>query len=469
MKKYISICVLLFSSFYAIGQTSQDRAKAFYQEAVRLFEKKDYSKVLEYCQRVTDELKTTNARIELLRIKSYYELGEIEETKRALSTFSDLPSELSLKQEALSYLNKIERSEKTMLEQEISLQRLLEVNRLEKEGKLTEEERRRKEAEAKSYQAAMSGDLTAIRQFLKDYPTHNERQHVLDVLANEEQRTYDNAILQDEIGGYENYLTLFNDGKHKNVVVKALYEARESEASDQVLRDNSVAGCEKYLEAYPTGKNKEAVLKLYAEILHKEGQQASSIKDYKKVEELYGKYKSIFPSGGHIKSAQMKYDEAIRKIKRAEVIASRSDKTYFMINYATNKSAGLEVGKLKISHNPSVYWGLNYGFTLPGFSSLEELESLDDYAGDGTLKTGFFTSSFGLTMNISYPLWGYAGIGVRYQTYEDGTDSYKIAGQNSWQFFPEFGLKGRIARSLILKAGIQLIKDKPAFQIGIGF
>lgn len=69
----------------------------------------------------------------------------------------------------------------------------------------------------------------------------------------------------------------------------------------------------------------------------------------------------------------------------------------------------------------------------------------------------------------TYPLWAYAGAGVKYQTYEDGTDSYKLAGEKPWQVYPEFGLKARLGKVVILKVGVQLIKDKPAFQVGIGF
>lgn len=116
-----------------------------------------------------------------------------------------------------------------------------------------------------------------------------------------------------------------------------------------------------------------------------------------------------------------------------------------------------------------MYWGLNYGFSLPGFSSLIELETLEDYSGDDELKKSFASSSLGFTMMITYPLWAYAGAGVKYQTYEDGTDSYKLAGEKPWQIYPEFGLKGRLGKVVILKVGVQLIKDKPAFQLGIGF
>src|SRR5690606_32230441 len=99
-----------------------------------------------------------------------------------------------------------------------------------------------------------------------------------------------------------------------------------------------------------------------------------------------------------------------------------------------------------------------------------ELESVGDYNGDGNLKAGLVSASFGFNMKITYPLWVYAGAGVKYQVFVDGSStSYKVKGEDEWQVFPEFGLKIKLGKEISLKAEVQLYKNKPAFQFGIGF
>src|SRR5690606_29174729 len=120
MKKLIHTFILLFAFTMAQAQTADDKAKAYYQEAQKAFESRNYQETIDYCKQVTDLLKTTNARIELLRIKSYYELEEFDKLKTSLHTFSDLPSNAELKTEALEYLVKVEKIEKDAEEKRLA-------------------------------------------------------------------------------------------------------------------------------------------------------------------------------------------------------------------------------------------------------------------------------------------------------------------------------------------------------------
>ena len=131
----------------------------------------------------------------------------------------------------------------------------------------------------------------------------------------------------------------------------------------------------------------------------------------------------------------------------------------------------LPFGKLKKSYKLSVYGALYYGFRFPiEEDEIIELESVNDYQGEGTLKAGLLSASLGFNMKITYPLWFYAGGGVKYQVYVDGSStSYKIIGEKEWQFFPEFGLRTKLGKTISLKAGVQVFKNKPAFVFGLGF
>lgn len=147
MKKILYTFILFFVFTMVQAQTVDDKAKAYYQEAQKAFESRNYKQVIDYCKQVTDVLKTTNARIELLRIKSYFELGEYDKVKATIKTFTNLQASADLKNEALEYLVKLEKAEKEAEEKRLAEQRRLEQDRVAKEQKLAEEKRLKEEAE----------------------------------------------------------------------------------------------------------------------------------------------------------------------------------------------------------------------------------------------------------------------------------------------------------------------------------
>lgn len=458
MKKILHIFILLFAFTMAQAQTTDDKAKAYYQEAQKAFESRNYKQTIDYCKQVTDLLKTTNARIELLRVKSYYELGEYDKVKASIKTFTNLQASAELKNEALEYLVKVEKAEKAAEEKRLAEQRRLEQERIAKEQKLAEERRQKEEAEAKSYTEAMRGDISAIRTFIKDYPNHQEKQNILDLLDAKEEQAYNNALVKNEVWVYENYLKEFYDGKNKTEINKRLNIVREIHAYEEVVRNKSVDECENYLLNYRNGENIAEVLTVYEQVLNAEAEQAMLTKEYTKAKSLYEKYKIQFPTGNSIKTVETNYNEAQRKIKKSEVLANRHDVTYFMVNYTLNGSIGIEFGKLNNSYRPSVYGGMHYGFKVPikDFGVV-----VDDYQGDDPIKVGILSYSLGLTMKITHPLWIYAGADVSLFIANDYTDDEVLV-------YPEFGLKTIIGKKMVLKAGMQMLKNTNVYQFGLG-
>lgn len=113
-----TIVFLSFGIQLLYAQSADDRAKAYYFEAATSFEKKDYSKTIDYCQQVEDILGDSNARVEALRIKSYYELGDTQQAQKALSRFSTYDSDETLNREILTYLVRIEEAERERISKE---------------------------------------------------------------------------------------------------------------------------------------------------------------------------------------------------------------------------------------------------------------------------------------------------------------------------------------------------------------
>jgi len=471
--KTILLTIFIAINNFAFAQNDL-KAHIEFGKAETAFQDRNYQTALEHITENEKLLGIYSGKVSFLKIQILKELADFRSLDDTY--LADLTKEVN------KYMNYADKNPSKVpieklttvydLEQRIKENRAdLEQERIAKEKKLAEEKRLKEQAEAKSYADAMSGNVSAIRRFLKDYPNHHGKPNALDLLDTKEEEAYHNAITKDDVWVYENYLDVFYDGKHKTTISNELNKLKERKAYDEVVRANSAEKCETYLGTYRNGENKTEVLKIYEEILYKESQQAMLDKDYKKAELLSEKYINTFPQDSNIKTMQQSYDKAQQKIKKQEIIAKRNDKKYFMLNYATNESAGIEVGKINNSYKLSVYGALNYGFRLPIEEyDIIELESVNDYQGDGSLKAGLVSASFGFNMKITYPLWVYAGGGVKYQVYVDSSStSYKIIGEDEWQFFPEFGLRTRLGKTISLKAGVQLFKNKPAFVFGIGF
>lgn len=475
MKKLIYTFLLLFAFTVAHAQTDDDKAKAYYQEAVKAFDNRNYQQTLDYCDQIIDLLKKTNARVEILKIKSYYALGATENAKQALRKFSDLPAEPNLIDEALSYVAKIQNDEKKEKEKIKKEKRLAEEQRIELE-KRTEEANRKKElAKTTLFNKAMTGEISSIRQFLKEYPTDYRKPQVMNILENQEEIAFFEAVEQNKISVYERYLTQFYDGKYIQVIKESLFLAQEVEAFKNINTNPSIDLFDKYLSTYPNGENRMEILRIYEEYLSNSGEEAITAKNYEKAELFYGTYIKNFPEGTNIIYAKKKYELAKRKLEKQVIIANRTDKEYFMINYGTNNSIGLGLGRLNTSHRLSTYATLNVDSKFNVFNMTftpDDIEKLEDYEGTNALEPGFLTFSFGLNCTVAYPLALYLGGGIRYKEYVDNDNndySYKLKDEKPLKFFPEAGLKAVLGKFLVLKLGVQFIGDETSLQLGLGF
>lgn len=461
--KTILLTIFIAINNFAFAQNDL-KAHVEFDKAETAFQDRNYQTALKHITENEKLLGVYSGKVSFLKIQVLEELADF---RRLDDTYlADLIKEVD---KYMNYSNKnpskvpIEKLTTVYdLEQRIEENRAaLEQERIAKEQRLAEEERQREEAEAKSYTDAMSGNVSAIRRFLKDYPNHHGKSSVLDLFAIKEEEAYKNAIEKADIYGYEHYLRNFYDGQHKQLITTELNKAKELKAYEQVLREKSVIECESYLHTYTNGANKAEVLTVYEQVLNTEAQQAMLAKDYTKAKGLYEKYKIQFPNGSSIKTVETNYNEAQRKMKKAEVLANREDVPYFMVNYALNASIGLEFGKLNNSYKPSVYGGMYYGFKR----SMEKYGLV--YEGDGdveNLKVSFVSWNFGLTLKIIHPLWAYAGGAFRWGIVP--SDFYYV--DDDFDFYPEFGLKTLIEKKVVLKAGTQILKNENVYQFGVG-
>ena len=119
MSRSILFIFLLLSIHATVwAQSDNDRAKAYYYEAATEYEKTNYRTCLEYCDRVEEILGTSNARVEVLRIKAYFELGEMAEAQKSMNRLSTFPADEALTSEVLPLIVRIEEAERERIRKE---------------------------------------------------------------------------------------------------------------------------------------------------------------------------------------------------------------------------------------------------------------------------------------------------------------------------------------------------------------
>lgn len=118
MQRLVFFAVCWFSALTIHAQNNDTRAKAYYFEAVSAFGNGDYEQVLNYCATVVEILGTSNARIEALRVKTYYEMGDTAGAFAALNQFSAHEADETLRSEILPYIVKIEEAERERIRNE---------------------------------------------------------------------------------------------------------------------------------------------------------------------------------------------------------------------------------------------------------------------------------------------------------------------------------------------------------------
>ncbi len=163
MKKILVLIALLTVAVTSYSQSNNDKALAYYKEAMRLFKAGSYSKTIEYLNLTEDMLSSTNPRILNLKVKTYFAAENYVKAQQCLEEFLKFSenTDAKMKEETLSYIVKIENAinaEAARIERE----RIAEARRKEKERL---EEIRRKETE----EAAQLAERLKRNNFKKRY------------------------------------------------------------------------------------------------------------------------------------------------------------------------------------------------------------------------------------------------------------------------------------------------------------
>tara|TARA_R110000796_G_scaffold71409_2_gene161979 strand:+ start:34246 stop:35607 length:1362 start_codon:yes stop_codon:yes gene_type:complete len=110
--KHLVLTLFILTSFLNIGysQTTNDKAKAYYLEAVKAYDNNNFSRAISNLIEVEKTLGSTNARVLHLKVKAYYAKGDYSNAKASLDQFSNYSDSAAenIKSEVYSYIVKVD-------------------------------------------------------------------------------------------------------------------------------------------------------------------------------------------------------------------------------------------------------------------------------------------------------------------------------------------------------------------------
>lgn len=445
-KSFIVILFLMLCN-YSFGQNLV-LAKAYYTKAREAFENSNYQQTIEYLNDAKTEFGKTNPDIIYLEIQSRFNLDKKDTIIETLSK---------------EFIETADKKDKEKI-QKVSLMAVEHREALEAAIKKEED----------AYQNALnSPSVEVIRSFLKQYPANPKNEALNNLLIQKEEETYKEAITADQVGKYETYQQKFPNGKYKDEVAQKLAVAKEKAAYDLIVNNKDASTAQRYLSQYPDGKYKNEAKDILEEILFREGNEYFENDDLTNAKYKFDTYKESLPEGKNRLEVDKKLAQIEKKMNKQATVDNRTTANYFMLTGTTTEAFGFEFGRVSLK-GLSTYFNMAGNadvFSLKMGEAVAEIESLDDAPDD--YKNPFLTASFGFTFKIAYPVWFYVGGGVRYQEFfaEDENDEvvlFEVKEEKNFSFFPEAGLKLKIGKAIVLKAGTQYMDEEFSYQFGIG-
>lgn len=334
--------------------------------------------------------------------------------------------------------------------------------------------------EEASWQSAKSrSSSAAYYEYLDKYPRGKYAEEARSQVAAWDKAAYENAIEKGTASALEYYLDRYPKGKYRNEIRERLEEREEYEAYMYAKNNNRIENYETYIRRYPNGKYATEVNRIIENSYFKFGNDAYAAKNHHEAIKYFETYLSKFPNGAHASEARDKISKSRRKL-------SQSDTDFFIYTYEQESPLGFSFGSLNT--RSSGYY-INIKMDSDILKGLDALWVIDnqgnsdspwDLEHTGETVNANFAISGGLTFKIAYPFWAYLGGGIGYYTIYEQIDEYDASGelyetvwmrntdQTSWEFFPEGGLKLKVANALVLKYGL-MYKGGFNHQFGLGF
>lgn len=441
--KLASLAIFLFAASNSFSQ-NYDIARAYYIKAKEAFASEQYQEVIENLQEAKKELGSTNPDIIYLELMSKYNMNKMDPKVGEL---------------ALEFINSTDRQDDRI--QEVSL---IAVDN----KKLIDEEIK---GEKDLYNKAISSRrLSDLRNYLELYPDNEEKlKNIRELIIQKDNEQFAQAKANNTVEDLEQYKQDFPKGLHMAELEELLKMARQEELFAKAQNNNDIDLYKSYLIQFPNGKYQTEVSTALNTAMISKANAEFDNKNYDYAEVSYKNYIEQFPSGDQASYAKSQLNKIQRIEEKMARVSKRTSKGYFMLTYSTAEEYGIEFGKLHLD-KVSTYFGLSANESVANLTFAPEAE-VETFPADYNEAT--LSANFGLTYKVYYPIWVYAGGGVKYTEYfieeESENFSFEVVDQSPYQFFPEAGVQIKITKFLVIKAGAQFNEDEVVYKIGLGF
>lgn len=135
----LTVIIATVVSTVSFAQSSDQKARAYFIQAESAYNSQQLDKAVEYLSECTDLLGKTNARIEALRVKIYFDQKDYNKAKEALTSFYEFDATDALEREMSVYIIRIDEK----LEEErlrIERERKAEIEKQRQEARRIQEE-----------------------------------------------------------------------------------------------------------------------------------------------------------------------------------------------------------------------------------------------------------------------------------------------------------------------------------------
>ncbi|WP_141675560.1 hypothetical protein [Formosa haliotis] len=441
-KTTIFTCFIFYLFSYTCLAQNTNIAKAYYINAREAYEKKDFKGSMEYLENAKQEIKGTNPDIIYLELLCNYNIDKLNPNIDELS---------------MEFINSANSGD----------ERINEVSLISVEHK--ELVAKEKEREKEMYNLAVSAnELTYIRNYLEAYPSGERAKEIEAVLEQKEITDYNNALEINTVEAYVTFNQNYPNSDYFSEIKTRLDKARDFELHEKALKEDTVYYYKLYLTNYPDGNYREEIEAAFENKLLITANEEFKTDNVNAALKTYESYRELFPEGKNIYVVNQRIEELQDKIDKENKLNDRTSANYFMLTYSSDNLFGFQFGKVHLN-KIGAYFNLNVNksVTKLQFSIDHTIPELSNEYEEASIS-----SSFGLSYKITYPIWIYAGGGVKYIEYfqKDNEDfaGIEVEGKSAYNFYPEIGLQVKIKKIIVIKTGVLYIDSDIYFQGGIG-
>jgi len=284
----------------------------------------------------------------------------------------------------------------------------------------------------------------------------------------EDELAWKNTRTQHSIEGYEAYLVGTTLKNHKNEAISFIRDGLIFHG-EAAANANNIANMEfylnKYLNSYGGGKDDGKVKNLLCNTYRSNAEKLVPEKN------AYSQQRAIeFYKAAQNYCPQEDLSEKIALAEKKHKKYGRPDRGYLAYVYDSIAPIGLSIGSI---NNRSIGMYLSGSINTDLFTE----EATSTIIGDGfptETKVGYGDAILGLTKQIAYPVWIYAGGGAAFKNIYEGWDTgneiewVKNTEESNISFIGDAGVIINIS-SLFLRAGVKSDLEEFRFAGGIGF